>query len=51
MFHIRECRRCLDLLSGPCSALLVWVPGPNSIPGKFMANELARAGTLLPEPS
>ena len=47
---VRECRRCLGLLSGRFTSVpLVCVPGHCNIPGNCRTDELARAGALLPE--
>ena len=46
-----ECRRCLDLLSGPFSVSLVWIFGHSSVLWNCTADELARAGALVRESS
>ena len=46
-----ECHRCLDLLSGLFNASLVWVSEHSNVLGNYKADELTRAGTLLPESS
>ena len=46
---VRECRRCLNFLSGRFSVTLSWVPGHCDIPGNCSADGQARAGALLPE--
>ena len=48
---VRECRRCLDLLSERFSVSLVWVPGHSNVLGNCRADEIARAGALLLESS
>ena len=48
---VRNCRRCVDLLSGHFSVSLIWVPVYSNIMGKSKADELARTGALLPESS
>ena len=47
---VNNSRDCLDLLSGRLTSVsLVWVPGHSDIPGNCRADELAKAGALLPE--
>ena len=41
---VRECRRCLDRLSGRFSVSLVWVFGHSNVLENCRADELARAG-------
>ena len=49
---VRECRRCLDLLSSRFNSVsLVWIPGHCRISGNCRADELAWAGALLPKSS
>ena len=50
LLTIRDCRRSLDLLSERLTTVsLVWMSGHSDILGNYKANELARAGALLPE--
>ena len=47
---VRECRRCLGLLSGRFTSVsLVWVPLHCNIPGNCRADEFASVGALLAE--
>ena len=48
---VRECRHCLDLISERFSVSLVCVPGHSNVLENCRADELARAGALLPESS
>lgn len=46
-----SCRSALNELATRCKVNLVWVPGHRDIPGNCMADELAKAGSALPEAS
>ena len=46
---VKECRRCLDLLSGRFCASLVWFPG--QVLGNYRAHGLLRAGAPFPKSS
>ena len=48
---VRECHRCLDLLSESFSVSLVWASGHSNMPEKCRADQLGRDRTLLPESS
>lgn len=43
-----ECRSALNKLATKHRVNITWVPGHSDIPGNCRADELARAGTLLP---